>query len=144
MAFITENIILIMAAFLSGALLVWPVVTRGTSARVINTLGATQLLNSEDAILIDLRETRELSRGMAPQALHIPMSTLPSQMEDIKAKANKGKTQLPVILMCQSGWRGNKAGRMLKKAGIEAVFNLEGGFDAWQQAGLPVKKSGKA
>jgi rhodanese-related sulfurtransferase len=33
---------------------------------------------------------------------------------------------------------------MLKKAGIEAVFNLEGGFDAWQQAGLPVKKSGKA
>jgi rhodanese-related sulfurtransferase len=42
--------------------------------------------------------------------------------------------------MCQSGWRGSKAGRQLRKAGVEAVFNLEGGFDAWQQAGLPVTK----
>lgn len=140
MQFFTENIILLAAAFLSGGLLLWPLVTRGSSARAINTLGATQLLNNEDALLIDLRETRELARGTAPQALHVPMSALPGQIEDIKKRALKGKTQTPVILMCQSGWRGMKAGRMLRKAGLEAVFNLEGGFDAWQQAGLPVSK----
>lgn len=140
MQFFTDNIILIVAAFLSGGLLLWPLVTRGTSAATINTLGATQLLNTKDALLIDLRETRELARGMAPQAVHIPLSTLAAQIDDIKKRASKGKAQAPVILMCQSGWRGMKAGRILKKAGLEAVFNLEGGFDAWQQAGLPVTK----
>lgn len=138
--FFIDNIILLAAAFLSGGLLLWPLVARGSSAAMINTLAATQLLNSKDALLIDLRETREIAKGMAPQALHIPMSTLPTQIDDLKKRALKGKDQVPVILMCQSGWRGAKAGRLLKKAGVQAVFNLEGGFDAWQQAGLPVAK----
>lgn len=140
MAFFTENIFLIAAAFLSGGLLLWPLVSRGSGALNINTLGATQLLNSRDALMIDLRESKELNRGLATPAMHIPLSSLPGQIEDIKKRSAKGKNQVPVILMCQSGWRGAKAGRMLKKAGIQEVFNLEGGFDAWQQAGLPVTK----
>lgn len=140
MQFIVDNIVLIMAAFLSGALLVWPMVTRGSGAPAINTLGATQMLNTQDALLIDLREERERARGVAPQAFHVPMSGLSARLGEIKQRASKGKEQVPVILMCQSGWRGMKAGRMLKKAGLQAVFNLEGGFDAWQQAGLPVAK----
>lgn len=140
MQFFIDNMILLVAAFLSGGLLMWPLVTRGTSAATINTLGATQLLNTKDALLIDLREPKEIVKGMAPQALHVPLSTLVSQIDDIKKRASKGKDQAPVILMCQSGWRGSKAGRMLKKAGVQAVYNLEGGFDAWQQAGLPVTK----
>lgn len=140
MQFFIDNIILIIAAFLSGALLIWPMATRGSGARAINTLGATQLLNSEDALLIDLREPKELARGTPPQALHIPLSTLSGRIEDIKGRITRPKGQAPVILMCQSGWRGMKAGRMLKKAGIGTVLNLEGGFDAWQQAGLPVSK----
>ena len=140
MQFFIDNFILLAAAFLSGALLMWPLVTRGTGAAMINTLGATQLLNTKDAILVDLRETKETAKGMAPQALHMPLSTLPAQIEDLKKRLAKGKEQAPVILMCQSGWRGSKAGRMLKKAGVQSVYNLEGGFDAWQQAGLPVAK----
>jgi rhodanese-related sulfurtransferase len=138
--FFFDNIILITAAFLSGGLLLWPLVAKGSSAATLNTLGATQLLNTQDAILIDLREPAETAKGTPPQALHIPLSALESRIDDIKQRVSKGKQQAPVILMCQSGWRGMKAGRALKKAGIEAVFNLEGGFDAWQQAGLPVKK----
>jgi len=138
--FFIDNIILLAAAFLSGGLLLWPVVTRGSSAININTLGATQLLNNQDALLIDLREAKETARGMAPQAMHVPSDALAAQMEEIKKRINQGKEQAPVILRCQSGWRGMKAGRLLKKAGVAAVFNLEGGFDAWQQAGLPVTK----
>jgi rhodanese-related sulfurtransferase len=139
--FFTDNIILIVAAFLSGGLLLWPLVTRGSGTGAINTLGATQLLNTQDALLVDLREAVDTAKGSPPQAMHVPMSALEARIEDIKHRVNKGKEQAPVILMCQSGWRGMKAGRALKKAGIETVFNLEGGFDAWQQAGLPVKKT---
>lgn len=141
MQFFIDNIILIVAAFLSGGLLLWPLVARGSGAGTINTLGATQLLNTQDAVLIDLREAAETAKGTAPQAMHVPLSALNARLEDIKQRASKGKQQAPVILMCQSGWRGMKAGRVLKKAGIETVLNLEGGFDAWQQAGLPVKKN---
>ena len=69
MQFFIDNMILLVAAFLSGGLLMWPLVTRGTSAATINTLGATQLLNTKDALLIDLREPKEIVKGMAPQAL---------------------------------------------------------------------------
>lgn len=141
MQFFIDNIILIVAAFLSGGLLLWPLVARGSGAGTINTLGATQLLNSQDAVLIDLRETVEFAKGSPPQAMHVPFSALEAKLGDIKQRVAKGKQQAPVILMCQSGWRGMKAGRLLKKSGVETVFNLEGGFDAWQQAGLPVKKS---
>lgn len=140
MQFFIDNIILIIAAFISGALLVWPMATRGSGARIVNTLGATQMLNSQNALLIDIREAAETAKGTAPQALHVPLSALAAQMDDIKKRIQHGKNQAPVILMCQSGWRGSKAGRQLRKAGVEAVFNLEGGFDAWQQAGLPVIK----
>jgi rhodanese-related sulfurtransferase len=138
--FFIDNIILIIAAFLSGALLVWPMAARGSGARIVNTLGATQMLNSQNALLIDIREAAEIAKGTPPQALHIPLSGLAAQIDDIKKRIQQGKGQAPVILMCQSGWRGSKAGRQLRKSGVEAVFNLEGGFDAWQQAGLPVTK----
>lgn len=140
MQFFLDNIFLILAAFISGGLLVWPLATRGSSARQVNTLGATQLLNAEDALLIDIREAAELSKGQVPQATHMPGSTLASQMNEISRLAQSGKKPRPVILMCASGFRSTQAGRKLRKAGIAEVYSLEGGFDAWKQAGLPVSQ----
>ncbi|MFZ9734474.1 MAG: rhodanese-like domain-containing protein [Burkholderiaceae bacterium] len=140
MQFFLDNIFLILAAFISGGLLVWPLATRGTSARQVNTLGATQLLNAEDAILVDIREASELSKGQVPQATHMPGSTLPSQMESLVKLAQGGKKPRPVILMCASGFRSGQAGRKVRKAGVAEVYSLEGGFDAWKQAGLPVSQ----
>ncbi|MFM1880399.1 MAG: hypothetical protein RLZZ344_633 [Pseudomonadota bacterium] len=144
MQFFLDNIFLILAAFISGGLLVWPLATRGSSARQVNTLGATQLLNAEDAILIDIRETTELSKGQVPQATHMPGSTFAEQIGEVVKLAQSGKKPRPVILMCASGFRSTQAGRKLRKAGVADVYSLEGGFDAWKQAGLPVsQKAGR-
>lgn len=140
MQFFYDNIFLILAAFISGGLLVWPLATRGTSARQINTLGATQLLNAHDALLVDIRETTELIKGHVPQAKHIPGSSMASRMDELAKMAQAGKKPRPVILMCASGFRSSQAGRKLRKAGIQEVYSLEGGFDAWKQAGLPVSQ----
>jgi rhodanese-related sulfurtransferase len=138
--FFLDNIFLILAAFISGGLLVWPLAIRGSSARQVNTLGATQLLNAHDALLVDIRETAELSKGQVPQATHMPGSTLASQMQGLVTLAQGGKKPRPVILMCASGFRSSQAGRKLRKAGVAEVYSLEGGFDAWKQAGLPVSQ----
>ncbi len=142
MQFFIDNIFLVAAAFVSGALLVWPLVVRGSAARQVNTLGATQLMNAEDALLIDIRETAELSKGSVPLAEHIPMSTIDAQIEPIIKRASAGKKSRPVILMCASGWRSAQVGKRFRKAGLDQVYSLDGGFDAWKQAGLPVSQRG--
>ena len=142
MQFFIDNIFLVAAAFVSGALLVWPMVVRGSAARQVNTLGATQLMNAEDALLIDIRETAELSKGSVPLAEHIPMSTIDAQIEPIIKRASAGKKSRPVIFMCASGWRSAQVGKRFRKAGLDQVYSLDGGFDAWKQAGLPVSQRG--
>ena len=142
MQFFIDNIFLVAAAFVSGALLVWPMVVRGSAARQVNTLGATQLMNAEDALLIDIRETAELSKGSVPLAEHIPMSTIDGQIEPIIKRASAGKKSRPVILMCASGWRSAQVGKRFRRAGLDQVYSLDGGFDAWKQAGLPVSQRG--
>ena len=47
---------------------------------------------------------------------------------------------LPVVLVCKAGQSAEGAASMLRKAGFERVFVLDGGIDGWQQAGLPLAK----
>ncbi|HMW77307.1 MAG TPA: rhodanese-like domain-containing protein, partial [Rhodocyclaceae bacterium] len=49
----------------------------------------------------------------------------------------------PLILCCASGIRSGKACEQLKKAGFTRLYSLDGGFDAWRQAGLPVRKGSR-
>ena len=55
------------------------------------------------------------------------------------AELQKNKSK-PLIVVCQSGNRSLGAMTELRKLGFEKVVNLAGGYNAWQQAGLPVEK----
>jgi rhodanese-related sulfurtransferase len=136
MPFVQENWLLILVAFVSGAMLVWPLVQRGFSPmKGVGTTEATQLINSRDAILLDVREPKEFGGGRLPNALHIPLSQLQARSADLAKYAGK-----PVIAYCESGTRSRTAGAVLAKAGLTEVYNLNGGFRAWREAGLPVEK----
>jgi rhodanese-related sulfurtransferase len=142
--FFVDNIVLMIAAFVSGALLVWPLVVKNTLAKEINTLAATQLLNSRDAVMVDIREPSEHSRGVIPQARLIPMSEMESKSAGLLKECESGKGGAkPVILVCASGRRSNSMGRQLRKQGFPEVYSLEGGIDAWKQAGLPISSKVK-
>ncbi len=144
MDFLVDNIVLVMAALVSGGMLLWPVLNRGSSVGALNTLGATQMLNSKNAILIDVREAPELSRGAVPQARHMPMSTFAQAQDALVKEAQGPKQPKPVIVMCASGMRSQRIAKKLREAGLTEVYNLEGGFDAWRQAGLPIKSQVKS
>jgi rhodanese-related sulfurtransferase len=137
MAFVQENWVLIAVAFVSGAMLVWPLVQRRFSpAKPIGTLGATHLVNTRDAVLLDVREPKECADGRLPNAVHIPLSELESRRGELARHAGR-----PVIAYCGTGQRGRMAGAALSQAGFNEIYHLNGGFRAWKDAGLPVENA---
>jgi rhodanese-related sulfurtransferase len=130
-----DNIFLIAVAFVSGAMLVWPMVRRGAGGPSVNTLEATQLINRQDALVVDVREQTEYAQSHILNARLLPLSQLEARIGDIEKFKDK-----PVIVYCASGSRSSSAAAILRKSGFSNVANLSGGFAAWQQAGLPVQK----
>lgn len=133
--FVQENVFLIAIAFVSGAMLLWPAARRSAGGPAVDTLGATLLINKEDALVLDVRQPGETAAGRIVNSKTIPLPDLPARLKELDRWKAK-----PVIVVCASGNRSASAVATLKKNGFEKVFNLSGGFGAWQQAGLPVEK----
>jgi len=136
MAFVQENWLLILVFVLSGAMLAWQFVApRFSAVKSVNTVQATQLINRQNALLLDVREPKEFEGGRLPAALHIPLSQLAGRAAELAKYATR-----PVIAYCESGRRSRTAGGTLSKAGFKEVYSLEGGLAAWKKDGLPVEK----
>jgi rhodanese-related sulfurtransferase len=133
MKFIQDNIFLIAIAFMSGAMLVWPMVRRGAGGSQVTTLQATMMINKEDALVLDVREPAEYSAGHILNARNIPLDQLDKRADELAKWKEK-----PVVVACASGSRSGSALGILKKHGFSRPVNLAGGFAAWRQAGLPV------
>jgi rhodanese-related sulfurtransferase len=135
MEFITKNIFLIVIALVSGGMLIWPLLRRGTGGPWVNTLAATQLINRSNALVVDLRRAEDYAKGHILGAKNIPLADLErraGELDKYKAK--------PVILHCGDGNRAGGGVATLRRKGFDSVHNLAGGYAAWQQAGLPVEK----
>lgn len=96
---------------------------------------ATQLMNRENAVVVDVREDNEFKQGHILGAVHVPLGFLDKRINDLEQYKDR-----PVIVSCRSGQRSARAASVLKKHGFESVYNLEGGLQAWQNASMPVTK----
>ena len=135
MKFVIDNIFLIAVALVSGAMLLWPLVRRGAGGPSVNTLEATQLINRQDALVLDVREQAEYAQSHILNSRGLPLSQIEARIGDIEKFKDK-----PVIVYCATGNRSSTAAALMRKRGFSNVVNLSGGFAAWQQAGLPVQK----
>ncbi|MFJ8199433.1 rhodanese-like domain-containing protein [Streptomyces sp. NPDC096152] len=84
------------------------------------------------AVLLDVREQREWSAGHAPGAVHAPLSVL--QAGAALPGAAQGR---PLVVICRSGNRSQRAAELLTGRGMDAV-DVKGGMSAWAAAGHPV------
>ncbi len=96
---------------------------------------AVQLINQEDALVIDVREQHEWSKGHLANAKHIPIGDLQKYLQDLHKHKERH-----VICQCASGMRSLRAAGILHRAGFSRVYSLKGGIQAWRSAGLPVHK----
>jgi rhodanese-related sulfurtransferase len=133
--FVQNNLLLIVVAFLSGGMLLWPLLRRSAGGPWVTPAQATHLINREDALVLDVREPGEFSSGHVLGAKNLPLARLDSPAAEMAKRKDK-----PVVVYCEGGDRSAKALAALKKQGFTRVANLSGGLKAWQQAGLPVEK----
>ncbi len=134
MEFINQNILLIGIVVVSGLGLLWPLIFRPVG-HALNPVEATQLINREDAYILDVREVDEFAGGHLPEAKNIPAGKLLDRIHELEKFKEK-----PVLVCCAAGIRSNKACAELKKNGFSKIHSLAGGVDAWLAAGYPVKK----
>ena len=135
MKFLIDNWALILVAFVSGAMLVWPAAVRGRASG-LSASGAVQLINREKAVVVDVCEAAEFAAGHVVGARNVPLGQLETRLPEVV----KNK-QLPVILVCARGARAQRALATAKKLGYEQAQVLAGGMAAWKEANLPVEKS---
>jgi rhodanese-related sulfurtransferase len=131
--FVQNNLLLFAVAFISGAMLLWPLFRKSTGGPWVSTSEATHLINREDALVLDVRDPGEYGAGHILGAKNVPLSRLGDG--DIAKRKER-----PVIVYCDGSERSSKAVSALRKQGFTRVVNLSGGLKAWQQAGLPVEK----
>jgi rhodanese-related sulfurtransferase len=103
--------------------------------KAVGPIEATQLINHQDAWVLDVREDAEFRDGYILNSEHVPLSQLSSSTKRLEKR--KGK---PVIVGCRSGSRSAGACASLVKQGFSEVYNLKGGILAWQNANLPLVK----
>ena len=132
--FITNHLIMVSIFTILLVVLIKTLITDLTQkGSNINTTEATQLINREDAIVIDIRDKGEFEGGHIINALNIPFNDIKTQAD----KLAKYKEQ-PVIICCRSGLTAGSAISPVKAAGVERVYRLKGGIDSWRAANLPL------
>lgn len=134
MDFVRNNLLLFVVAFISGAMLLWPLVRRSAGGPWVTPTEATLLINREDALVVDVREPGEFSAGHVLGARNVPLARLQTGAGDLAKRKDR-----PLVVYCESGDRSSKAIAVLKREGFSRVVNLSGGLNAWKQAGLPVE-----
>ena len=131
--FLVDTLIWLLSAAASGGALLWPTIGRG-GADAVSPAEAVQLMNREKAVVIDVCEPAEFAAGHIGQARSIPLA----QLEGSKSlPTNKA---LPLVMVCASGVRARRAAALARRLGHERVVVLDGGMNAWREAGLPVRK----
>ncbi|MEX0502071.1 rhodanese-like domain-containing protein [Alphaproteobacteria bacterium LSUCC0719] len=105
----------------------------------ISVTEAAELQTNDAAILIDLRDIRELQQaGIIPDAFHAPRGML-EFWADPQSPYHKSifHTDGKLILFCASGLRSALAVRTLQDMGMGNVLDMSGGFTEWKMQGLP-------
>jgi len=101
---------------------------------------ASDLLDDENVVIVDIRDVRELDRdGMIPGAVHAPRGMLEFWVDPdspyYRELFGSGKK---FVFYCAGALRSALATRAVQEMGLTPVAHIEGGFGAWKNAGYPI------
>ena len=117
--------------YLAGGLAAWK--QSGQVLATVAQIGAQdleQLLRAGKVQVLDVRRESEWDAGHVEGAAWWPL-------DNFRVSAPEIDHEVPLAVHCKGGYRSMIAASLLQRAGFRNVFNLIGGFDAWQQANLP-------
>jgi rhodanese-related sulfurtransferase len=94
-----------------------------------------QKMPREGHLLVDVREDREWAEGHAAGAIHLSKGIIERDIE-----TRVPDTATTMVLYCGGGYRSALVADALERMGYHNVISLDGGWRAWNEAGLPVAK----
>lgn len=116
------------------AALLWTELSRlARGFKALRPAQLTELINRENALLVDLSPAADFEKGHIAGARNIA----PGQFDPEHKQLAKAR-DLPVVVTCRTGQASLAAAARLRKAGFTRVHWLDGGVAAWQQADLPL------
>ena len=80
----------------------------------------------EKPLLLDVREPHEYALADLPDAIKVPLQTLPRNLQRVPKDRD-------LVVYCRSGGRSANAVQFLRQMGYEKAVNLAGGINAWAE-----------
>lgn len=133
LAFLLEQWMLVSALLVLVALLI--VHENKKSGSSVTPQVLAQMVNKQDAKVIDVREVAEYKQGHIVDALNIPYA----KFAERKTELDKFKQQ-PIILVCKMGQSVSAAAKQLHQDGFAQVYRLNGGMMEWKASAMPIVK----
>ena len=130
--FLQDNIFFIVAAMMSGGMLLWPILSRN-AAKEIDVQKAIRLINYDNALVLDVRDDNEFVKGHLPNSKHISVERIGERWHELEKFKDR-----PIVVIFQPGLRAGHA--VLRKNGFNKVYNLSGGINTWRRENLPMVK----
>jgi rhodanese-related sulfurtransferase len=116
------------------AVLGYEIWLRGRGLLQVSTNLGVQLIN-KGALIIDVRPPEAFAGGHIVNARNIPLTEIANDPDPVKKKKDK-----VLLTVCDSGPNASRAATLLRKAGYESAYSLQGGLAAWRNENLPLVK----
>jgi hydroxyacylglutathione hydrolase len=121
-----------IAGYLRGGIGTW--IEAGYEQAHIPQISVQELRRKQKSgqslFILDVRSRGEWMAGHIEGAIHIPGGELPKRTAEVPRN-------IPVHVICGSGYRSSVAASVLKRAGFEQIVNVAGGMAAWDSQALP-------
>ena len=106
---------------------------RGGAA--VSSQQLTNLVNSQGAMVLDVRDRKEFVLGHITESNNIPFAKLEERLSELNSHKES-----PIVLVCKMGQHSGAAGKILTKNGFKDVRRLTGGIATWSADSLPLVK----
>ncbi|ENM3887637.1 thiosulfate sulfurtransferase GlpE [Vibrio cholerae] len=100
----------------------------------IDVNAAQAMMEQKQAHLVDIRDPQSFQLAHATNAYHLTNQSMVQFME-------QAEFDQPVLVMCYHGISSQGAAQYLVNQGFEEVYSVDGGFEAWHRANLPIEAS---
>jgi rhodanese-related sulfurtransferase len=91
--------------------------------------------NSRDLVVLDLRERDAFQAGHIPSARHLPRGQL-----ELRVNTELPDPTVRIVTACEFGKISTLAAATLRELGFLRTAALDGGMQAWREAGYPLEK----
>ena len=97
--------------------------------------GAVNLINKDEAVVVDIRDRKEFGEGRITGSINIPLNSLKSRVGELSKFKDK-----QIIVADKMGQHSAMAVKQLNAEGFSNVVRLNGGVADWKASNLPLVK----